>query len=200
LCSSLRLLILALVAQGCVPLKAPLQRDAYYPPEWPDISTLGPACHGIAGLYSNEGVLVGRDLSPRSVSLMRLLDLPGEASKAALSVEVRRLEQRGDAFLTLHVDPEGDAAARHDLVNCFCIRQTLACTRIGESYWNLPGVGAGGSQTNVYLSAAVDGSLIARVQGYHADVILAVPMFGKKEPWARFSSTAAPASKPQAVP
>jgi hypothetical protein len=32
-----------------------------------------------------------------------------------------------------------------------------------------------------------DRSLIAKLQAYHADVVLAIPLFGIKEPWARFN-------------
>jgi len=69
---------------------------------------------------------------------------------------------------------------------CFCIKQTLACTQVSEKYWSLPNLGFGGSQKNVYFSLSQDHSLIAKLQNYHADVILAIPVFGIKEPWARF--------------
>lgn len=33
-----------------------------------------------------------------------------------------------------------------------------------------------------------DRTLIGRLQGYHADVVLGVPLFGMKEPWAFFKN------------
>jgi hypothetical protein len=52
----------------------------------------------------------------------------------------------------------------------------------------MPNFGLGGSQRNVYLSVSRDRSLIAKLQNYHADVILAIPVFGMKEPWVRFGN------------
>ena len=43
--------------------------------------------------------------------------------------------------------------------------------------------------TDARRNIAVDGALIAKLQDYHIDVVGAVPVFGKTEPWARFPHT-----------
>jgi hypothetical protein len=86
----------------------------------------------------------------------------------------------------LEVVPDGDLSSRHELEECFCIKETLACTRISESYWSIPNFGAGGSQSNVYFSIAKDGALIAKLQNYRIDVLLGLPLYGMTEPWLRF--------------
>ena len=41
-------------------------------------------------------------------------------------------------------------------------------------------------RNGITQTVSQEGALIAKVQNYHADVILAVPIFGKTEPWVRF--------------
>lgn len=135
----------------------------------------------------NEGVVTGANGSTQSVRLTSVINIRGDARTISLNVQTRKIDRNGDAFITLRVVPDGNAAALHELPGCFCIKQTLACTQISESSWVMPNVGLGGSQKNAYFSISRDRSLIAKLQNYHADVILAIPVFGMTEPWARFN-------------
>lgn len=102
----------------------------------------------------------------------------------SLRTYTRRLDQHGDAFITLQVLADG---VSRDLAGCFCIKQTLVCTQISEEYWGLPNFGFGGSQRNAYFAIARDHALVVKLQNYHADVLIALPVFGINEPWARFT-------------
>lgn len=179
------LLMAATVSQSCVSVHAPLEADKDYPRAWGELSTLGPECKSLDGTYLNEGTVAANGAT-QPLLLTSVLNIPGDSRTVSLSVRTRRLDQNGDAFITLSVVPDGNAAALLELEGCFCIKHTLAYTQVSETYWSMPNIGLGGSQKNVYFSMSHDRSLVAKLQNYHADVILAVPVFGIKEPWARF--------------
>ena len=183
------LLLAASVSQACVTVHAPLAPDEEYPRHWGDLSALGPECKSLEGSYLNEGLITGVNGRTQPVILTSILNIPSEAMTVSLTLRTRKLDQNGDAFVTLRVIPDNNAAAPQEVDGCFCIRQTLACTQLSESYWSVPNFGLGGSQKNAYFSMSQDGYLIVKLQNYHADVILAVPMFGINEPWARFRNT-----------
>ena len=181
----LALLVAAIVSQGCVSVHAPLAADEHFPHTW-DLAMLGPECKSVEGTYFNPGVITAADGVHEPVSLTSILNIRSNARTVSLDVHTRRIDQNGDAFITLRIIPDGDAAARKEHEGCFCIKGTLACTQVSETYWSLPNFGLGGSQSNVYFSMTSARSLVAKLQNYHADVILAIPVFGMKEPWARF--------------
>ena len=180
------LLISALTIQGCVSVHAPLEADKNYPEVWGNLLPLGPECKSLEGAYLNAGITTVASGSIQPLLLTSVLNIQSDARIVSLSVHTRRVDQYGDAFTTLRVVRDGDIAAAHDLEGCFCIKQSLACTQVSETYWSVPNFGFGGSQKNVYFSMSHDHSLIAKLQNYHADVILAIPLFGMNEPWAKF--------------
>jgi hypothetical protein len=182
------LMLVVLVFQGCVAVHAPLQADESYPRAWGGLSALGPECKSLEGAYLNEGVYTNDNGGTQSLLLTSVLNIPSTARTVYLRVHTRKLGNDGGAFSTLRVIPEGDAAEAHELQDCFCIKQTLMCSEVSKSSWVVPKLGFGGSQSNVYFAVSSDRSLIAKLQNYHADVILVVPLFGLKEPWARFKN------------
>jgi hypothetical protein len=177
----------AYIAPGCVTVHAPLVTDKSYPNNWGELLELGPECKAIEGVYWNEGVTPSADGTIQPVMLTSALNLHRNAQTVSLSVRVRQFDRHGDAFVTLGVVPDNNVADLHELESCFCIKQTLACTQISETYWSVPNFGVGGEQSNIYFSISHDHSLVAKMQNYHADVILVLPVFGIKEPWVRFS-------------
>lgn len=176
----------AAVFLGCVSVHAPLETDKDFPGGWGDISTLGPECKSLDGTYLNEGVVVAANGITQPLSLASVLNIHSDARTVSLKVRTRKLDQNGDGFITLSV-VDDNTSAIHELEGCYCIKQTLACTQVSETYWSVPNFGLGGSQKNVYFSMSQDRSLIAKLQNYRVDVILAIPVFGIKEPWARFN-------------
>ena len=181
------LLIAALISQGCVSVHAPLEADQDYPRAWGELSTLSPECKSLEGIYLNEGITASAKGVTQTLLLTSVLNIRSDARTVSLSVRTRKLDKNGDAFITLRVVPDGNIAALHELEGCFCIKQTLACTQVSEKYWSVPNFALGGSQKNVYFSMSNDRSLVAKLQNYHVDVILGIPLFEIKEPWARFS-------------
>jgi len=182
------LLLATLVLQGCVTVHAPLLPDEGYPRDWGELSLLGPECKGVEGTYLNAGWMTGAGGSSQPVSLMEVLNFVSDAKTVSLNTLTRRVDRNGDAFITLRISAHGDATVVHEREGCFCIKQTLACTQISEKYWSFPNFGLGGSQSNAYFAISRDRTLIAKLQNYHADVVLGVPIFGMKEPWARFKN------------
>jgi hypothetical protein len=178
--------------QGCVSLHAPLQREHGYPDSRPEPASLGPECQAITRTYANTGVVTAPGGVTQPVLLSGILNVRGEATYVALAVRTRKVDEHRDTFATLEFVRDANQAERRSLDNCFCVRQTLACTQITESYWSIPNLGARGRQTNVYLSIARDRSLIARLQDYRADVVLAMPVFAMNEPWTRFPALDTP--------
>ncbi len=181
------LLLAASVSRGCVSVHSPLEADNDYPRGWGHLSALGPECKSLDDTYLNKGVTVAANGVTQFLLLTSVLNIRSDARTVSLSVRTRRLDQNGDAFITLRVIPDGNIAGLRELESCFCIKHTLACTQVSETSWSVPNFGFGGSQKNVYLSILHDRSLVAKLQNYHADVILAIPVFGIKEPWARFN-------------
>ena len=180
------ILLPSAVCLGCVSVHAPLEADKDYPRAWGDILSLGSECKSLEGTYLNAGVTVATDGTTQPLLLTSVFIMQSAARTVSLSVHTRKIDQNGDGFITLRVVSGEDPSAMKELEGCFCIKQTLACTQVSEKYWSVPNLGLGGSQKNVYFSIASDRSLIAKLQNYHADVILAIPVFGIKEPWARF--------------
>lgn len=179
-------LLISAVLLGCVSVRAPLVADKDFPSAWGEINQLGFQCKALDGTYLNEGAVVATEGAAQPLLLTSVLAMQRNARTVSLSIHTRKIDQNGDAFVTLRVVPDEDSASMKELEGCFCIKQTLACTQVSEKYWSLPNFGFGGSQQNIYFSMASDRSLVAKLQNYHADVILVIPVFGIKEPWARF--------------
>ncbi len=184
-CSS-ALILFVLIAQGCVTVHAPLNPDEVFPREWGEISALGPECKALEGTYVNDGVVTAAPGKEQSISLTSVFNFESTARTVSLSVRTRRFDKDGDAFSTLIIVSDRNASDFREFEGCFCIKQTLACTQLFVESWSVPNFGLGGSQKNAYFSVSKDGSLIAKLQHYHADVILAIPVFRMREPWARF--------------
>lgn len=187
LCTALRLAPVMAIA-GCVSVYAPLTSDADYPASWAPMLGLGPECKMLTGNYDNAGTLAVTALNTEPVLLTGVLGLAEPAPRLSLAVVTRKLFRHGDSVSTLQILPNGNIAARREVEDCFCVKQTLVC-KITESYRLVPYVSLGGAQRNVYFSLAQDGALTVKLQDYHIDVTLLVPVFGKTEPWARFLRT-----------
>ena len=173
-------LALFLVA-GCVPTYLPLRADDSYPGEWPSIVALGPACEGVDGVYVNEGRATANDGSVQPLLLTAALGIRDPAARVSLDFQPDVAMFGGQAELTVSVF-DGDST--ESLLPCLCEAETLLCADVDE--WALEPAGLGGSQQNVYLSMATDGSLIARLQGYSAGMIVVAPVYQRSDAWARF--------------
>lgn len=167
---------------------APLLAGENYPRAWGEPLALGPECKGLDGTYLNSGSIAIAPKQSDTALLMAILGYPKDATTVTLATSTRRIDKNGDAFITLRITTHDAVTTFYDREGCFCIRQTLACTKIAEKYWSLPNFGIGGSQSNAYFSVSQDHALIVKLQNYHADVVLGLPIFHMKEPWARFKN------------
>jgi hypothetical protein len=149
-------------------------------------STLGPNCSSLDGTYLNEGVTTANDGVTQPLLLTSVLNIRSNARTVSLTVNTLRLDQHGDAFVTLDVALENNISDLHRLEHCYFIKRTLACTEVSKSGWAAPYIGFGGAQSNVYFTLSHDRSLVAKLQNYHVDIILVIPVFEMKEPWALF--------------
>lgn len=182
----LAFLVAAGISQGCVSVHAPLKADENFPPVWGELTSLGPECKALNGAYLNQGATAAADGRHEPVSLTSVLNIRSDARIVSLGVRTRRVDENGDAFVTLRITPDGDNAAPKEREGCFCIKGTLACTQVSEASWGMPYVYFGGSQSNVYFSMTSQRALVAKLQNYRADVIIVMPIFGMQEPWVRF--------------
>lgn len=192
-------LAFAMLAAGCATTKLPLQRDEYYPADWPDISPLGAECEELGGSYANEGTVAGAGGDQQTILLSTIilsnaagilgkditkLTALNEAKALSLSVrigEVDRITQAHFAFL--EVSGPGDhsiAAVGWCSENTFVMRALRGGALV-------PGV-AGFGQDTALLGKATDGSIIAQVKSYTAMAIFLIPVY-KQAPhvWARFA-------------
>lgn len=174
-----------MLTTGCASLYMPLTADEGYPAGWGTIVPLGQECRSMSGEYDNTGTVAINGQSMASVFLTNVLGLPESATRLSITVITQRRDKDGDSLSTLEVRASDDAAVRRELKECFCVKQTLMC-KVAESYRAIPYVSIGGAQRNVYFSLAHDGALIAKLQDYHIDVVFVVPVYGKRESWARF--------------
>jgi len=184
LVTTLRLASLMVVA-GCVSLHTPLSKDEGYPTSWGTIVPLGPECKFINGKYENHGTLAVTAQSAKPIHLTSVVGLSEPVSRLSLTVNTHKVDKNGDTISTLNVIDVDNVAAGRELKACYCLKQTLMC-KVSEVSRAVPYVSIGGSQRNVYFALAQDGSLIAKLQDYHIDVVFVVPLFGMSEPWARF--------------
>jgi len=180
------LTITPVLLAGCVALQAPLVADDAYPALWARPVPLLDHCRSLAGTYLSSGISAVAHDRQVALSLLDALNVDTTAQRVSLEVVTQRLDDKGDAFSTLVVVSGEAQPTRHELKNCFCVRQTLVCTQIRESHWVIPNFGVGGKQSNVYITSASDGTLVMRLQNYRIDVVLGVPFFQNREPWARF--------------
>jgi hypothetical protein len=175
-------LIVLLFLTGCAMNKPPLQRDECYPTAWPDITTLETDCQGLNGTYANEGIYVD-EKGTHSILLTSILppNRHAKAESVSLNVVTNKIDANADSFATLQLVFDNSMMS-HD---SFCIQRTLFYTPRSSS-GVVPFIAIIGSQQNVWLTKASDGSLLANVWDYTAGVVILFPFYIQSHYWARF--------------
>ncbi|RFC43139.1 MAG: hypothetical protein DUW69_002259 [Verrucomicrobia bacterium] len=171
---------------GCAST-APLQKDKNYPAAWPDLATLGSDGRGLEGAYANAGVATG-DAKP-AILLTSLLPetakiRPTEAKVVSLKIVPGKPDARGDSQARLQITLQGDVRYHYEC-DVFCVSGNVFYVQSSD-FGVIPYIAMGGSQSNVTLTKAVDGSLIAKIDGSSAGLIFIVPVWGASHAWARF--------------
>lgn len=182
------LLAFVFLTAGCAMSKPPLQKDQSYPVEWPDISSLGLECKGLDGAYANKGTVnaAGKGLQTILLTSILPVNVPMEAKSVSLKIVTRKIDSHQDTFATLQITVGDGKKNQYEWGDCYCVKRALFYSP-SQEYWAFPPV-FGGSQRNVWLTKATDGSLIARIWDYSGDSILFVPFHRRSYVWARFKS------------
>ncbi len=184
------LFVVVLLVTGCAAGRPPLQRDETYPAEWPDISSLGPECKGLDGIYANDGITtdISYTTHNQTITLHNLLIKPLRTGVKAVSLKVvtRRVDANKDSFATLMVAAADDVSSESDETDCHCVKQRLFCRAVGGSIGAVPFLYAGWSQVNVWLTKATDGSLLVKIGHFLAGHFLVLPIYKQSSEWARF--------------
>ncbi|MEI6107375.1 MAG: hypothetical protein WCR49_10225 [Opitutae bacterium] len=183
------LLVIFFVA-GCVSVPPPLKRDKDYPADWPDLSLVGPKCVEINGPYANEGMVTVPGGAPQRITLaailpyrdMRLKYGQRENFEKAKAITLQVLPKKSSGILEFTIEKDGrKLSGRTD-----CYFGNGALMYIAESGGGSLLLAFAASQTNVWLTKAVDGSLIAKIENSSAGMILIVPFASSGSRWARF--------------
>ena len=180
------LLALVCLTAGCAST-ASFQKDKNYPVAWSDISTLGSDGRGLEGSYANEGVATG-DAKP-AILLTSILPAaikigPTEAKIVSLKVVPGKPDSHGNSQARLQITLQGDVRYHYEC-DCTCVSGNVFYVQ-SSGFGVIPYIVMGGSQSNVTLTKAVDGSLIAKIDGSSAGLIFIVPVWGSSHAWARF--------------
>jgi len=197
-CAPAAALTIAAGLSGCVPVEMPLRADGGYPSEWPEIRPLDAKCESLGGAYRNEGSLVQQDGSRAVIRLSELLTDTHGGATTTITVQTRPYFRATTTSVDVASD---DGRPPQHPTPCVCNQETLLCVA-KMTTWTVPMFALGGSQLNVYMTSARDGSLIAKLQRYSAGLVVVAPYFYRKsEPWARFERMeAAPAVSTTAEP
>lgn len=179
------LLVLVCLTAGCAST-APLQKDEKYPAAWPDLSSLGADGRGLDGSYANEGSAAG-DAGP-AILLTSILPKtikvgPSDAKVVSLKIVPGKPDAHGNSQARLQITLQGDVRFHYEC-DCFCVNGNVAYVQ--SSGGGAFAVAAAFGQSNVTLSKAVDGSLIAKIFSDTAGIILIVPFYSSSHVWARF--------------
>lgn len=164
---------------------SPVQRDEKYPREWPDISPLRTECKDLDGTYANVGSMTTGEGGVKTVSLSAILSTGisvtgGETVSIKVSTKSFAPFSKDVSKSTLLVN---GVAIRND---GFCIDHCLNFPTYKINSGAISGLDAGGSQQNIWLTRAVDGSLLIKVFEYSAGLIVIVPYYHQTHVWARF--------------
>jgi len=98
-----------------------------------------------------------------------------------LKIVPGKTDKNKDSFASLQITIEDDKTS----IGCFCIKRTIFY--VSESSGGaLPPTFGYGSQQNVWLTKANDGSLIAKIWEYSAGAVFILPFYTQSYIWARF--------------
>jgi hypothetical protein len=182
------LLILLCIVTGCA-MTLPVQRDEQYPREWPDISPLRTECKELSGTYSSVGSITTGNGGVRSISFSEILP-EGPSSAGGQSVSLRIETVGFDRFnknvtgSTLFINGVALSAF------CGCMETAICCPNIKHSSGSLGPVMFAGSQRNIWLTKALDGSLLIQITDIGFGLVVVVPYHNRKYSWARFERIA----------
>jgi len=190
------LFAVTILCGGCALTPAPLKTDHGYPADWPQPIALGTGLTELNGIYLNQGVATTGDGKLIPIALADLVPrtMPRKGASAEPDpgcedcVALRVLPPKGE-FLSgpklRFTLPPGSDPRVFDVPLSGNADATLY---VLENFAQSAIVGVGVGATNVTLTCAKDGSLVAQVHSASGLLLLmAIPMTIKDDYiWARF--------------
>lgn len=188
--------VLALLLAGCATTGQPLLPDHGYPSDWPALAALSEGLPELEGLYADEGVAATDDGRRVRVRLSELVpramprkDADAEPMGTCDACIAVRVVPRGRGILSSQrlrfTLPRGSTPRVVDVASVGSVNSTLY---VRGSRGDNAIVGAAFSGSEVRLTCATDGSLVAQIHDSGTFLLfMVIPVAGHSEyTWARF--------------
>lgn len=188
------LVVAACLAVGLCGCYSPLKRDHGFPVEWPEPLALSKGLAEINGTYANQGTVFSSESGFGQISLASLIPQRwtfgqpkgGAPNPPCGNCVVLRIRpgSKWNPLPTLRATIPGGEQAREFDVDIASDENVVLYLLTGSGSGG--GVVGGTSQTRVFLTVAADRSLIAKIHGEDAGLIVIIPYYSAKYAWARF--------------
>lgn len=189
----------ALLLPGCATAPVPLQPEHGYPGDWPQPIALSEGLTELNGIYANQGVattaegklvpIALADLVPKTTPRKKtIVELDPDCEDcAALRVLPAETEFLSMRTLRITLPPHPDRPGSPRTFDVAVHGNTDATRYTLQGFFENAIVGFGYNTTDITLTCATDGSLVARM--HHASgilLLLVIPVGSEEYIWARF--------------
>jgi hypothetical protein len=184
---------------GCALTPAPLKTDHGYPADWTPPIALSKGLTELNGIYVNQGVATTVDGKLVPIALADLVPrtTPRKHASADLDsgcedcVALRVLPARSDSLSTLRLrftlPPGSDRPSSPHEFDVASSGNANATQYTLQSFVDNAIIGFGFNATDVTVTCATDGSLIARIHNTSGVLVfLVIPVGSENYTWARF--------------
>jgi hypothetical protein len=189
-----------LTLAGCaVTQQAPLQPEYGYPQDWPQLVPLSTGLRELNGSYANPGIATSGDGKLVPIKLADLVPRTTPRKHAsedldsgcADCVALRVLPAKSDSPQTLRLrftlPPDSDRPGSPHEFDVASSGNANATQYTLQGFVDNAIVGFGYNATDVTVTCATDGSLIARIHNTSGVMVfLVIPVGSEKYTWARF--------------
>jgi len=189
-----------LTLAGCaVTQQAPLQPEHGYPADWPQLVPLSAGLRELNGSYANQGIATSGDGKLVPIKLADLVPraTPRKHASADLDsgcedcVALRVLPAKSDSLPTLRLrftlPPGSDRPSSPHEFDVASSGNANATQYTLQSFVDNAIIGFGFNATDVTVTCATDGSLIARIHNTSGVLVfLVIPVGSENYTWARF--------------
>jgi hypothetical protein len=188
-----------LLLAGCAATPVPLQPEHGYPGDWPQPMALGEGLTELNGIYANQGVATTGDGQLAPIALADLIPKTTPRKKAIVELDpdcedcvALRVLPAESALLSMRtlrftLPPDPDRPGSPRTFDVASSGNTDATRYTQQGLVENAIVGFGYNTTDITLTCATDGSLVARIHDASGILLLLVIPVGSEEyTWARF--------------
>jgi len=189
-----------LTLAGCaVTQQAPLQPVHGYPANWPQLVPLSEGLKELNGIYANQGVATSGDGQLVPIKLADLVPRTTPRKHASTELDsdcedcvaLRVLSARGDSLPTVRLrftlPPGSDRPSSPHEFDVAVSGNANATQYTLQGFVDNAIIGFGFNTTDVTVTCATDGSLIARIHNASGVLVfLVIPVGSENYTWARF--------------